>query len=80
MKIEIYINDRPIEEFSPEELKEKGKILTQRAMKAAGYIPEKFKTYINDRPIEELSLEGLKEKGKILTQRAMKAAGYIPEK
>lgn len=41
MKIEIYINDRPIEEFSPEELKETGKILTQRAMKAAGYIVEK---------------------------------------
>ena len=40
MKIEIYINDRPIEEFSPEELHEIGTILTERAMKAAGYIRE----------------------------------------
>ena len=41
MKIEIYINDRPIEMIAPEELKEIGKILTKRAMKAAGYVPEK---------------------------------------
>lgn len=43
MKIEIYINDRPIEEFSKEELHEIGTILTERAMKAAGYIKEKKK-------------------------------------
>lgn len=41
MKIEIYINDRPIETIAPEELKEIGKILAKRAMKAAGYVPEK---------------------------------------
>lgn len=43
MKIEIYINDRPIEDFSAKELQEVGRILTERAMKAAGYIREKTK-------------------------------------
>ena len=43
MKVEIYINNRPIEEFSQEELHEIGTILTERAMKAAGYIKEKKK-------------------------------------
>ena len=43
MKIEIYINDRPIEDFSEKELHEIGTILTERAMKAAGYIREKKK-------------------------------------
>lgn len=40
MRIEIYINDRPIETISSKELEEIGKILTKRAMKAAGYVPE----------------------------------------
>ncbi len=40
MKIEIYINDRPIEDFSAKELQEVGRTLTERAMKAAGYIKE----------------------------------------
>lgn len=40
MKIEIYINDRPIDDFSAKELQEVGRTLTETAMKAAGYIKE----------------------------------------
>lgn len=37
LKIEIYINERPVESFSQEELTEIKKTLTETAMRAAGY-------------------------------------------
>lgn len=37
MKIEIYINNKPISDYSPEELAELKEKLTQNSMKAAGY-------------------------------------------
>lgn len=37
MKINIYINNKPIEEYSPQELEKIKRELTYRAMKAAGY-------------------------------------------
>lgn len=36
LKIEIYINERPVESFSQEELTEIKKTLTETAMRAAG--------------------------------------------
>ncbi len=36
MKIQIYINERPVEEYSQAELDEIKKTLTETAMKAAG--------------------------------------------
>lgn len=41
MKVNVYINNKPIEAYSPEELEEIKKELTYRAMKAAGYEREK---------------------------------------
>ena len=39
MNIEIYINGRPAESYTEEEMKEIRKKLTYTAMKAAGYVP-----------------------------------------
>ena len=39
MNIEIYINGRPVESYSESELKKIKKEITEKAMKAAGYIP-----------------------------------------
>ena len=36
MKIQIYINERPVEEYSQAELNEIKKTLTETAMRAAG--------------------------------------------
>lgn len=41
MKIEIYINNKPIAEYTPQELEHIKKELTYRAMKAAGYETKK---------------------------------------
>ena len=37
MKIEIYINDKPMADYSPQELEKIKETLTERAFKAAGY-------------------------------------------
>ena len=39
MKVNIYINGRPVESYTEEELKEIRWALTVKAMKAAGYVP-----------------------------------------
>lgn len=39
LNIEIYINGRPAESYTQEEMQEIKKKLTYTAMKAAGYIP-----------------------------------------
>lgn len=39
MNIYIYINGRPVESYTEEELQEIKKNLTYTAMKAAGYVP-----------------------------------------
>lgn len=38
MKIEIYINNKPISDYQEEELEEIKKELTRRAFAAAGYV------------------------------------------
>lgn len=43
MKIEIYINNRPVNEYSEDEMKELKRKLTETAMRAAGYVPEKVR-------------------------------------
>lgn len=43
MNIEIYINGRPAESYTEEEMQEIKKKLTYTAMKAAGYVPVKQK-------------------------------------
>lgn len=40
MKVNIYINNKPIAEYNPQELEESKRELTYKAMKAAGYIKE----------------------------------------
>ncbi len=40
MKVTIYINNKPISDYDPEELEEIKKELNRRAFAAAGYIPE----------------------------------------
>lgn len=41
LKIEIYINGKPIEDFEPKELEEVKAKLTRKAMAAAGFAPLK---------------------------------------
>lgn len=40
MKVNIYINNKPIAEYNPQELKKVKEELTYKAMKAAGYTKE----------------------------------------
>lgn len=37
MKVNIYINNKPIEDYNPQELEEIKRKLTYKAMKGAGY-------------------------------------------
>ena len=39
LKVEIYINEKPIEEYEPEELEEIKVKLTRKAMAAIGFVP-----------------------------------------
>lgn len=45
LKVKIYINNKPIEEYSTEELEDIKMRLTYKAMRAAGYVPKDEKPF-----------------------------------
>ena len=68
MKIEIYINNKPMADYSPQELQIIKETLTARAFAAAGYEPLKKRIKKNERLLRNVSIpeaEGQKEKAVI---------------
>lgn len=68
MKIEIYINNKPMADYSPQELEEIREILTERAFAAAGYVRKKKRKKENVRLLQNVSAsqaDGQKEKAVI---------------
>ena len=68
MKIEIYINDKPMADYSPQELEKIKETLTERAFKAAGYTRMKKGAENDDILLQNLcnsKTKGQKEKAVI---------------